>query len=67
MTGVGSGKQPGALVIHRAVISPLSLVLMEQGEEGFGYWCGRVPDLDRGSRRGRVDVVEGEVIRIPCE
>ena len=37
---------------------------MKQGEQGLGYWCGQVSDLDGGSRRWRVDVVEYVQVRL---
>jgi hypothetical protein len=56
----GSRKEPAGLVVHGAVVSALGEVLMDQGEQSFGYGCGRVSDPDGGSCRCGVDVVECE-------
>jgi len=33
-------------MVHRAVVAAIGEVAVEQGKQGFGYWCVRFPDFE---------------------
>jgi hypothetical protein len=45
LSGTGSGEEPGGVVVHSAVVSPLGEVLVEQGSSPSGMGAGVSPTL----------------------